>query len=74
MECGKRQLWPFLLLRVPSLHDGTTSLVHAGAFVRLEYCQFLLQWESERAAFAMHLALLDEDRDVLTAAQCAALA
>lgn len=62
VECDKRQLWPFLLLPIPSLRRGTTSLVCAGVFVHLAYCQFLLQRESERAAFAMHVALLDEDR------------
>lgn len=74
MECDKRQLCPFLLLPVSSLHHGTTNFVHAGVFVHLRYCQFLLQRESELAAFAMHSALLDEDRDALAAAQCAVLA
>lgn len=64
---------PFLLLPVPNFHHGTASLVHAGVFVHLTYSQFLLQRESERAAFAMHLAL-HEDRDALAAAQCAMLA
>ena len=73
MECDERQLCPFLLLPVPSLHHGTASLVRAGVFVHLRCSQFLLQRESELAAFAMHLAL-HEDRDALTAAQCAMLA
>lgn len=68
-EFGKRQLCPFLLLPVPGPCHGTTSLVHAGAFDHLRYCQFLLERENQLPAFAMHSASFDEDRDALAAAQ-----